>query len=132
MGMSLSPKTTTYSASEDQSWLASSHGTQEMDSVTLDGASLGALFPTGVVPSGIPLKRDGATGRYKAAITAEVPDGHLFTTCDLSAGGAQAVTSNSPASMIWHCQVIAAKVPAYTGKTSVVAAHTTSGLIRYV
>lgn len=131
MAMSLTPKSTSFTPSEDQSWLASAHGTQEMDSITLDGASLGALFPTGVVPSGIPLKR-AASGRYAAAITAEVPDYHLFTTCDLSAGGTQAVTSDSPASGLWHGQIIAAKVPAYTGKTSVVAAHTTSGLFRYV
>jgi len=132
MGMNLSIKTTTYGAPENQEWLGSAHGTQSPDSITLDGASLGALFPTGFVPSGIPLKRNAGTGRYAAAITAEVPDYHLFTSCDLTAGGTMPVTTDTPASGLWTCQVIAAKVPAYAGKTSVVAANTTSGLFRYV
>lgn len=132
MGMNLSIKTTSYAAPENQEWLGSASGTQHPDSLTLDGASLAALFPTGFVPSGIPLKRDGATGRYKAAITAEVPDYHLFTSADLTAGGTQPAATDTPASGLWQAQVIVAKVPAYTGRTSVLAANTTSGLFRYV
>lgn len=132
MGMSLGIKTTTYGAAENQEWLGSAHGTQSMDSITLDGASLAALFPTGFVPSGIPLKRAGS-GRYAAAITAEVPDYFLFTSVDLTAGGTvTASANNSPASGLWTGEIIAAKVPAYTGKTSVIAANTTSGLFRIV
>ena len=132
MGMNLGIKTQTFGAAENQEWLGSAHGTQSMDSITLDGANLAALLPTGFVPSGIPLKRDGATGKYEAAITAEVPDYHLFTSVDLTAGGLVAAATDTPASGIWHGEIVAAKVPAYTGKTSVVAANTTSGQFRYV
>jgi hypothetical protein len=129
--MQLGITTTTYGAPENQEWLGSKHGTQEMDSITLDGALCQAKFATGLVPSGIPLKRQGS-GKYAPAVTAEVPDYHLFTTVDLTAGGRVAATTDSPASGLWHAQVIAAKVPAYAGLTSVVAANTTSGLFRYV
>lgn len=132
MGMNLTIKTETFGAPENLEWLGSAHGSQNGDSLTLDGASLAALFPTGLVPSGIPLKRNGGTGRYAAAITAEVPDYHLFVTVDLTSGGKLPAATDTPASGIWHGEIIAAKVPAYTGKTSVVAANTTSGLFRYV
>lgn len=132
MGMSLGIKKITYNTAENQEWLGSAEGTQSMDSITLDGANLAALFPTGFVPSGIPLKRDGATGKYKAAITAEVPDYHLFTSADLTAGGTMPAATDSPASGLWHGEIIAAKVPAYTGRTSVVAANTVSTLFKYV
>jgi hypothetical protein len=130
MVMSLNIKTTTYGASEDQSWLASDHGTQKADSITLDGANLGALFTTGFVPSGVPLKR--VSGKYQACISTDVPEYFLFTSIDLTAGGTQAATSDSPAAGLWTCEVVASKVPAYTGKTSVVAANTTSGLFKFV
>lgn len=133
MGMSLSIKKTTYGAAENQEWLGSAHGTQSPDSITLDAALCVAKFATGLVPSGIPLKRQ-ASGRYAPAVTAEVPDYHLFTTIDLTAGGTIAVASaeNMPASGLFTAEVVAAKVPTYAGITSVVAANTTSGLFRYV
>lgn len=132
MGMNLTIKTQTFGAPENQEWLGSAHALQDADSLTLDGASLAALFPTGFVPSGIPLKRNGGTGRYAAAITAEVADYHLAVSVDLTSGGTVAAATDTPAAGIWHGEIIAAKVPAYTGKTSVVAANTTSGLFRYV
>jgi hypothetical protein len=131
MGMNLGIRKTTFGA-EDQSWLGSAHGTQSGDPLTLDAAACIAIaeFATGTVPSGIPLKRAGS-GRYAPAITAEVPDAHLFTTVDLTAGGTQ-TAAHTPATGLWHGEIIAAKVPAYTGKTSVVAANTSSGQFRYV
>lgn len=131
MGLNLGIRKTTFGA-EDQSWLGSAEGTQSMDSVTLDAAACIAIteFASGTVPSGIPLKRAGS-GRYAPAITAEVPDGWLFTTTDLTAGGTQAA-ANTPASMMWRGEIIVAKVPAYTGKTSVVAANTNTGQFRLV
>lgn len=135
MGMHLGIKTERFLPSEDQTWLGSAHGTQSMDSISLDTASLIALFPTGFVPSGIPLKRDAGTGRFRAAITAETADYHLFTSQDLTAGGKVAladVPAAAPASGLWTGEIVVAKVPAYTGRTSALAAHTTSGLFRYV
>lgn len=132
MGMSLGIKKVTFNPSEDQSWLASASGTQSMDSITLAAAACVALFPTGVVPSGIPLIYD--TGVYRPAITAEVPEYMLFTTVDLTAGGTILVADavNTPCAGLWHGEVIAAKVPAYAGKTSAVAARTVVGLLKFV
>lgn len=131
MGMNLGIRSQSYGA-EDQSWLGSAVGTGDASSVTLDAASLIAIteFASGTIPSGIPLKRAGS-GRYAAAVTAEVADGFLLQTVDLTAGGTQAA-ANTPVAMMWRGKVIAAKVPAYTGKTSSVAANTTVGLFRYV
>lgn len=132
MGMNLSIKKTTYGPSENQEWLGSAHGTQEMDSITLDTALCVAKFADGLVPSGIPLKRQ-ASGRYAPAVTAEVADYHLFTTVDLTAGGAVAgVAPNTPASGMWHGEIIVSKVPTYAGITSAVVANTSSGQFRYV
>lgn len=131
MGMNLGIRKTTYGA-EDQSWLGSRVGTNDADSVTLDAATCIAIteFAAGTIPSGIPLKRAG-TGRYAPAVTAEVADCFLLHTVDLTAGGTQTAANTAVAAM-WRGQVIAAKVPAYTGKTSSVAANTTVGLFRYV
>lgn len=137
MGMSLVPKTTTYSPSENQEWLGSAHGTQSMDSINLDAALCVAKFATGIVPSGIPLKRQGS-GLYAPAIdngagVDDVPDYHLFTTVDLTAGGAvtPAAAANTPASGLWTGEIIVAKIPAYALPTLLVA-NTTVGLFRYV
>lgn len=130
MGLDLTIKNVAFTPPEDQTWLGSHHGTQSMDSITLDAALCVAKFASGVVPSGIPLKRQ-ASGRYAPAVTAEVPDYHLFTTQDLTGGGGHAAV-DTPASGLWTGEIVAAKVPTYTGITTVVAANTTSGLFRYV
>jgi hypothetical protein len=130
MAMSLGIKTQTFGAPENQEWLASQHGTQSGDSILLDGTNLAALFPTGLVPSGMPLIK--ASGKYRAAITAEVPEYFLFTTVDLTAGGLLPAATDTPASGLWTAEIVAAKVPAYTGKTSAVAANTTVGLFKFV
>lgn len=117
---------------EDQSWLGSAVGTGDAMPVTLDAATIIAIteFASGTIPSGVPLKRAGS-GRYAPAITAEAADGFLLHTTDLTAGGTQ-TAANTAVAMMWRGKVIAAKVPAYTGKTSSVAANTTVGLFRYV
>lgn len=131
MGMNLGIRKTTYGA-EDQSWLGSRVGTNDASSVTLDAATIIAIteFAAGTVPSGIPLKR-AASGRYAPAVTAEVADCFLLHTVDLTAGGTQTAANTAVAAM-WRGKIIAAKVPAYTGKTSSVAANTSVGQFRYV
>lgn len=121
MGMNLGIRKTTF-GNEDQSWLGSRIGTNDADSITLDAAACIAIteFAAGTVPSGIPLKRAG-TGRYAPAITAEVADRWLLHTVDLTAGGTQAA-ANTPTAGMWRGQIIQAKIPAYTGRTSGVAA----------
>lgn len=131
MGINAQIRKTSFGA-EDQSWLASRTGTEDPDSCTLDAAACIAIaeFASGTVPSGIPLKR-AASGRYAPAITAETADLWLLHTVDLTAGGTQAA-ANTPTAGMWHGEIIAAKVPAYTGRTSVVAANTNVGQFRLV
>lgn len=72
MGLNLPLKTETFSASEDQSWLGSAHGTNEADPITLDGDQFLTLFPTGVVPSGVVLyKHSGGLYRPFGGVSAD-------------------------------------------------------------
>lgn len=122
MGINAQIRKTAFGA-EDQSWLGSRTGTEDPDPITLDAAACIAIteFAAGTVPSGIPLKRNAGTGRYAPAITAEVADRWLLHTVDLTAGGTQ-TAANTPTAGMWHGQIIQAKIPAYTGRTSGVAA----------
>lgn len=137
--MNLGIKSKTFSPSENQEWLGSKHGTQEADSVTLDRALCVALFPTGVVPSGVPLGKVTATGRYAPSVAgatdgSQVAEGHLLTTIDLTSGGDQALASapNSPAALLWHGEVVVSKIPAYTGQLAMATPANQPKLIRYV
>ena len=134
MAMNLGIKRQTISPSENQEWLGSAHGTQSMDSITLDAAACLAVFPTGVVPSGIKLGKITASGLYAPALEAaadgsKVVAGHLFTTVDLTAGGDVALSgvANTPAALLWHGEVVSAKMPAVTGVATAGAPN-----IRYV
>lgn len=123
MGMNLGIKRQTYAPSENQEWLGSAHGTQDMDSITLDASAFTGLFPDGVVPSGVKLGKVTATGLYAPALAAstdgsEVVAGHLFTTVDLAAGQGVAAATDTPASLLWHGEVVASKVPAVAGATA--------------
>lgn len=137
--MNLGVKTETFNPSEVQDWLASKHGTQEADSITLDRALCVASFPTGFVPSGIPLGKVTATGRYAPALAAnadgsEVVVGHLFTSIDFTSGGDQALATapNSPAALLWHGEVVLAKLPTLTGTVVLSTLANQPKLIRYV
>lgn len=136
MGINAQIRKTTFGA-EDQSWLASRTGTEDPDSITLDAAACIAVteFAAGTVPSGIPLNRVSGTGRWKPAIdngagADDVVDGWLLHTVDLTAGGTQAA-ANTPTAAMWHGEIIAAKVPAYTGRVPVTA-NTNVGQFRLV
>lgn len=130
MGMNLSIKRKSYGAAENQEWLGSAHGTQSMNSITLDAAACIALFPTGLVPSGIKLGKITATGLYAPALEAgtngsEDVLGHLFTTVDFTASGAIAPASavNTPASIMWHGEVRTSKMPVVAGVAVAGAEH---------
>lgn len=117
--MGLQVRTSTFSPAENQEWLGSAHGTQECDPVTLDAALCIAVFPTGLIPSGVTLGKVTATGKYGPYSDAAVDgrttaQGHLFTTIDLTAGGTQAA-ADTPAALFWHGEVVEAKLPASHG-----------------
>lgn len=134
MGMDLSIKTETKSPIENHEWLGSAHGTDNCDSITLDGDAFLTAFPTGVIPSGVVVGRVTATGKYApysnaAADGTEVARGHLFTTVDL--GGTTAATvGDVAAALLWHGEVVEAKLPTNHGLDA--AAKTDLPQIRYV
>jgi hypothetical protein len=139
MGLSLAPRFTTAQPPEDQSWLGSAHGTQEADSVTLLTSAFTTLFPTGIIPSGILLGKVTASGFFVPALTAssdgsQVALGHLFTTVDLTAGGSQLLTAQAqvPAALMWHGEIILAKIPAVAGVVDLTVAANQPRNIRYV
>jgi hypothetical protein len=63
--MILQPTTTTYGA-EDQSWLASAHGSDAARSITLDTSAFtaGTHYPNGYFPSGLALGKITSSGLY--------------------------------------------------------------------
>lgn len=134
MGMQLGIVTQTLGAVEDQSWLGSAHGTSEADPITLSAAAFAASFPTGFVPSGVVLGKVTATGLYVPYLEgnadgSQTPVGHLFTSVDLTNGGllpASANWANASAALLWHGEVIVAKLPANHGHTAAV----TTALVR--
>lgn len=134
MGMDLGFKTETFSPVEDHTWLGSAHGTDNCDSITLDGDAFLATFANGIVPSGVVLGRVTATGLYRpyadgAVDGTEVARGHLFTTVDL--GGTTAATvGNVAAALLWHGEVVEANLP--TGHGLDAAAKADLPQIRYV
>lgn len=63
--MDLRPRTESFQ-SDDQSWLGSAHGTDAPRSITLDTSAFtsGTHYPNGFFPSGLPLGKITATGKY--------------------------------------------------------------------
>jgi len=106
--MKLPITTEVFSASEDQSWLGSAHGTNEAESITLDVDAFLGTWADGIIPSGIVVASDGA-GLFVPATdaSAEAPFYHLFTTLDV---GTEAGAQVSGAGL-WHGQVIVANLP---------------------
>lgn len=51
-------------ADDDRDWLASSHGTNTADTVTLDGSAFTGTWTDGVIPSGVALGKIASTGLY--------------------------------------------------------------------
>lgn len=115
--MDISVKQTNYQT-EDRSWLASAHGTEATETVTLDVSTFtaGTHYPNGFIPSGMALGKITATGKYGPYVDAAGDGrttlvGHLFsgvkvrTDADIDAAGA----------MLTHGQVVEAKLPANHG-----------------
>lgn len=111
--MDLTPTTTSY-GSDSKEWLGSAHATDTAEAITLDPALMLAVFVDGDVPSGVVLGKVTATGRYgpydDAAVDGrEVAKGHLFDGVKVVA------THNIGAALLWHGQVVEAKLPADHG-----------------
>ncbi|MDX3027482.1 head decoration protein [Streptomyces scabiei] len=107
-------QTTESFGQDDQSWLASAHGTDTARSITLDTSTFtsGTHYPNGYFPSGLPLGKITATGKYgpysnAASDGTEVLAGFLMTAID-----APSVNTIDPqGALLWHGAVIEAKLP---------------------
>lgn len=107
-------QTTESFGQDDQSWLASAHGTDTARSITLDTSAFtsGTHYPNGYFPSGLALGKITATGKYgpysnAASDGTEVLAGFLMTAID-----APSVNTIDPqGALLWHGAVIEAKLP---------------------
>lgn len=64
MTMKLGIRTESFSSPEDHRWLGSAHGTQECDSITLDGDTFLSTFTDGIIPSGVVVAKRVSDGLY--------------------------------------------------------------------
>lgn len=111
--MDISLKTENFSF-DDQSWLGSAHGTDAARTVTLDTSAFtaGTHYPNGYFPSGLPLAKITATGKYgpyndAAADGTEVLVGFLLCAVDAPSVN----TIDVGAAMLDHGRVVEAKLP---------------------
>lgn len=119
----------------DQSWLRSTHGIRNAKTEQLDVSAFteSTHYPNGYIPSGTPLAKVGGlmvpyTSAEATTTGAGVLWGHLLT--DQPVVG----TTDFPAPVIRHGEVIAAKVPQGTDAFTapVAAAKRASSSINYV
>jgi hypothetical protein len=128
--MDLSIKTSTYTG-DNQTWLASAHGTDDGVGITLDISAFtkATHYPNGHLLSGIAIGKITATGLYgpytpAAADGTDVLAGHILTTVRTDG------VTDPGGVLFQHGTVVLANVPANTidanGKADV------AGSIRYI
>ncbi|MGB7237137.1 MAG: hypothetical protein WBD41_14275 [Rhodococcus sp. (in: high G+C Gram-positive bacteria)] len=91
---------------DDQSWLATAHGTNTARPINLDVASFAGLYADGYIKSGYALKKIGSRYGLRTDGDAEPVEGHLFTAVKVPAGA-----TVLGAALYWHGAVVAAKLP---------------------
>lgn len=137
--MNLGQVTETLLPNEKSSWLASKHGLDSAQTIILDGAALGAIYPDGLAKSGTLLAKNTSTNRYvpydQAAVTngVNVAAGYLYRSIDIrnKTGG---TFHDSAAALLEHCSVDVAKLPrtaAETGGPHAAAVTALSGRITH-
>jgi len=96
---------------DDQSWLASAHGTDTGRTITLDLTTLtaGTHYPNGYLKSGYALKKLGS-GKYGLFSVGDesgaVIAGHLLTAVKIPTGATKVAGA-----LMWHGAVVTAKLP---------------------
>lgn len=124
MGFNLSTTTETFVNVDNHEWLASAHGLDDCDSVTLDATSALNAFPSGDVPAGVEISRDPDNGRYIIGIRAAATGVTASDRPGFLAFAVKVVSGvNSVGALLWHGEVIAAKVPLGAGGTAPVQAN---------
>lgn len=114
--MDLNVRTVAYQT-EDHSWLGSAHGTEATDSIVLDLNlfTAGTHYPKGFIPSGMPVGKVTATGKYGPYV-GDATDGrgelagHLFTSKTVNPG-----SRYIGAALFTHGKVVVANLPANHG-----------------
>ncbi|MFF7130430.1 head decoration protein [Streptomyces sp. NPDC008240] len=119
--MTIQPVTTTQNLTADRSWLASLHGTDSVDSITLDMSTFASGthyvpstdtdIPYSRVLSGIPVGKITASGLYGLYQTGAT-DGRQnlagFVFAEVLFAPSQ---TKVPAALLWHGSVKTAKLP---------------------
>ncbi|WP_399932263.1 head decoration protein [Streptomyces kanamyceticus] len=118
--MSIQPYTTTVTVTADRDWLASRHGTDSTETITLDLDKLTkhvhyveptAAQPHGFVRSGVPVGGITASGLYGAYDPAAddgraVLAGLVYAEAPFTPG-----VTKVPAALLWHGTAHTAKIP---------------------
>ncbi len=129
--MTIQVKTTQIAAVDDPSWLGSGHGLDSTESATLLVAlfTAGTHYPNGYFPSGLPLGKVTASGKYgpyddTATDGRQTLVGHLVGPREITTGQV-----NADGAILTHGKVREARLPIAVdaaGKTDV------AGRIQYV
>src|SRR4051812_24969003 len=115
MGYDLMRETSVFQNLDNHDWLGSAHGTDTADSITLDAAALLTAYPTGEVPAGIEISRNGS-GVYVPGSTG-TQRGFLLHAVKVNT----VTPTNVVGALHWHGEVIVARVPVPAGGSAPVA-----------
>lgn len=111
--MDLTIRTETFTQ-DDQSWLGSAHGTDMARSITLDTSAFtsGTHYPGGFFPSGLPLGKITASGKYGPYNDASSDGTEVLAGFLLSPVRAPSVSTVDPQGALHiHGVVVEAKLP---------------------
>lgn len=136
----IQPYTTSVTVTTDRDWLASRHGTDSTETITLDLTKLTknthyveptAVQPHGYVRSGVPVGRITASGLYgpydpAAKDGREVLAGLVYAEAAFTPG-----TAKVPAALFWHGTVKTAKIPGGIDPTEI-AYNPAAAQIRFI
>lgn len=138
--MSIQPYTTSVQLTAHRDWLASRHGTDSTETITLDLTTLSknvhyveptASQPHGYVRSGVPVGRITDSGLYglydpEATDGRQVLAGLVYAEAPFTPG-----VTKVPAALFWHGTVNTAKIPGGINPASLTP-HPAAAQIRFL
>lgn len=120
MGFNLSVTSESF-GTDKRDWLGSAEGVSSADSGTLDADKFVGTFTDGVVPSGVAVRRNTTSGLYEpAANVAATGDFKMTLTRSDLKGTTAGTAKDTVVALLWHGQIIEAKLPTNHGVTSAV------------
>ncbi|MFE7129362.1 head decoration protein [Streptomyces sp. NPDC057638] len=139
--MTLQPITTSSSHTADRAWLGALHGTDSTETITLDltkltagthtAASTDTTQPYSRVLSGVPVGKITASGLYGAYDPVAVDGRQTFAGLVFAEVLFAPAATKTPAALLWHGTVVAAKVPGGIDPSKI-APSVTGPQIRFV